>query len=193
MKGITLAKAGGPEVLQYEDVPIPKLEEGQVMIEVHATALNGADLLQRAGNYPPPPGVASSCFCCQTCSIWHRYTVKALSISSAAFLNAGFAQLQTHWFWFMGYKLTSHSSDIMTELTFLMSLMFRSIHWVQHEYLNCHQIDISHYSHHFIELLIAHITVQLSTSRHNTGATTHVVHENGSMAGVLMPLQLYRC
>ena len=56
MKGITLAKAGGPDVLQYGDVPVPQLGDEQVMIEVHATALNGADLLQRAGNYPPPPG-----------------------------------------------------------------------------------------------------------------------------------------
>lgn len=60
MKGITMAKGGGPDVLRYEDVPVPKVDEGQVMIEVHATALNGADLLQRAGNYPPPPGPISA-------------------------------------------------------------------------------------------------------------------------------------
>ena len=59
MKGITLAKAGGPDVLQYGDVPVPQVGDGQIMIEVHATALNGADLLQRAGNYPPPPDNAS--------------------------------------------------------------------------------------------------------------------------------------
>lgn len=56
MKGISIAKAGGPEGLQYGDVEMPKLADGHVTIEVYATALNGADLLQRAGNYPCPPG-----------------------------------------------------------------------------------------------------------------------------------------
>ena len=56
MKGISQAKAGGAENLKYDEVPMPEMNEGQVMIEVHATALNGADLLQRAGNYPAPPG-----------------------------------------------------------------------------------------------------------------------------------------
>ena len=59
MKGISLVKAGGPENLKYDDVPHPKLGDGQVMIEVYATALNGADLLQRAGKYPQPPGAAT--------------------------------------------------------------------------------------------------------------------------------------
>ena len=61
MKGIVVAKAGGAENLKYEDVPAPKLNDGQVLIEVYATALNGADLLQRAGNYPPPPGNIALC------------------------------------------------------------------------------------------------------------------------------------
>ena len=56
MKGISIPKPGGPENLVYGDVHVPKLTDGQVSIEVHATALNGADLLQRAGNYPSPPG-----------------------------------------------------------------------------------------------------------------------------------------
>lgn len=58
MKGISIAKAGGAENLKYGDVPLPKIHDGQVMIEVYATALNGADLLQRAGNYPHPPGAS---------------------------------------------------------------------------------------------------------------------------------------
>lgn len=53
-------KAGGPENLKFEDVDMPKLTDGQVLIEVYATALNGADLLQRAGNYPCPPGTYGS-------------------------------------------------------------------------------------------------------------------------------------
>lgn len=56
MKGISVVAAGGPERLKYGDVNMPELTEGQVLIKVYATALNGADLLQRAGNYPCPPG-----------------------------------------------------------------------------------------------------------------------------------------
>lgn len=42
--------------LSYTDVPDPALNHGEVLIEVYASALNRADLLQREGNYPPPPG-----------------------------------------------------------------------------------------------------------------------------------------
>lgn len=42
--------------LHYTDVPDPILRAGEVKIEIHAAALNRADLLQREGNYPPPPG-----------------------------------------------------------------------------------------------------------------------------------------
>ncbi|KAL3144502.1 hypothetical protein ABBQ32_004239 [Trebouxia sp. C0010 RCD-2024] len=58
MKGISVVAAGGPERLKYGDVNMPELTEGQVLIKVYATALNGADLLQRAGNYPCPPGAS---------------------------------------------------------------------------------------------------------------------------------------
>ena len=42
--------------LSYTNVPDPILKQGEVLIEVYASALNRADLLQREGNYPPPPG-----------------------------------------------------------------------------------------------------------------------------------------
>lgn len=42
--------------LVWSKVPDPVLNDGQVLIDIHAAALNRADLLQRAGNYPPPPG-----------------------------------------------------------------------------------------------------------------------------------------
>ncbi|NLO04885.1 MAG: NAD(P)H-quinone oxidoreductase [candidate division WS1 bacterium] len=42
--------------LSWSEVPDPVPAEDQIIIEVHAAALNRADLLQRAGNYPPPPG-----------------------------------------------------------------------------------------------------------------------------------------
>lgn len=54
MKAIVINKAD--HSLSYTDVDNPVLKDGEVLIEVHAAALNRADLLQREGNYPPPPG-----------------------------------------------------------------------------------------------------------------------------------------
>lgn len=42
--------------LELQDVPTPELREGEVLVRVHATGVNRADLLQTAGHYPPPPG-----------------------------------------------------------------------------------------------------------------------------------------
>ena len=42
--------------LSYTDVPDPVIKSGEVIIETYAAALNRADLLQREGSYPPPPG-----------------------------------------------------------------------------------------------------------------------------------------
>ena len=42
--------------LVWSEVPEPTPQAGDVLIEIHAAALNRADLMQRAGNYPPPPG-----------------------------------------------------------------------------------------------------------------------------------------
>lgn len=42
--------------LSYEEVADPVLKAGEVLIETHAAAINRADLLQREGSYPPPPG-----------------------------------------------------------------------------------------------------------------------------------------
>ena len=53
MKAIVINKED--KTLSYTEVPNPTLKEGEVLIEVHAAALNRADLLQREGNYPPPP------------------------------------------------------------------------------------------------------------------------------------------
>ena len=44
------------KTLSYTDVPNPILKSGEVLIEVYASALNRADLLQREGSYPPPAG-----------------------------------------------------------------------------------------------------------------------------------------
>lgn len=51
MRAVELAYTGAPDVLKLGEVTSPKLLPGSVMIEVHATALNHADLLQRRGTY----------------------------------------------------------------------------------------------------------------------------------------------
>src|SRR4051812_45957052 len=47
---------GGPEALVLLERPIPRPGESEVLIKVAAAGLNHADLLQRRGKYPPPPG-----------------------------------------------------------------------------------------------------------------------------------------
>lgn len=55
MRAITIAKPGGPEVLQFSELPIPTPGPDQLLVKVRATALNRADIAQRRGTYPPPP------------------------------------------------------------------------------------------------------------------------------------------
>lgn len=58
MFAVTTTAAGGPEVLTWSEVPDPVPGPGEVLIEVAASAVNRADLLQRQGFYPPPPGAS---------------------------------------------------------------------------------------------------------------------------------------
>jgi putative PIG3 family NAD(P)H quinone oxidoreductase len=53
---VTITGPGGPDVLRWTEVPDPEPRAGEVLIDVTATAVNRADLLQRQGFYPPPPG-----------------------------------------------------------------------------------------------------------------------------------------
>jgi putative PIG3 family NAD(P)H quinone oxidoreductase len=56
MHAIVITKPGDPEVLQWQEVPDPDPGPDDVLIEVAASAVNRADLMQRQGFYPPPPG-----------------------------------------------------------------------------------------------------------------------------------------
>jgi len=56
MRAVVITEPGGPEVLEWLEVPDPELGPGEVLIDVAAAGLNRADLLQRQGFYPPPPG-----------------------------------------------------------------------------------------------------------------------------------------
>ncbi len=56
MRAVVITEPGEAEVLALRDVPDPAPGPGEVVIDVHATALNRADLLQRQGNYTLPAG-----------------------------------------------------------------------------------------------------------------------------------------
>ncbi len=56
MKAVTLKEFGAPDVMQLSDIAIPQPKDNEVLIKVAATSINRPDLVQRVGNYPPPPG-----------------------------------------------------------------------------------------------------------------------------------------
>lgn len=59
MRAVTVSGPGGPEVLGWGQAPDPPPPgPGEVLIEVAASAVNRADVLQRQGHYPPPPGAS---------------------------------------------------------------------------------------------------------------------------------------
>lgn len=58
MRAVVVREPGGPEVLHVRDVPDPTPQPDEVIVEVAAAGINRADLLQRQGNYPPPPGAS---------------------------------------------------------------------------------------------------------------------------------------
>ena len=58
MQAILIKEPGGPDVLTWTEQPDPQPGPGEVLLDVAATAVNRADLLQRQGVYPPPPGAS---------------------------------------------------------------------------------------------------------------------------------------
>ena len=56
MRAVVIREPGGPDVLEIRDVPAPEPASGDVVVRVKAVGVNRADLLQRRGRYPPPPG-----------------------------------------------------------------------------------------------------------------------------------------
>ncbi|MDV9176156.1 NAD(P)H-quinone oxidoreductase [Streptomyces sp. W16] len=59
MHAITISEPGGPEALVWDEVPDPVAGEGEVLVEVVASAVNRADIMQRQGFYNPPPGASA--------------------------------------------------------------------------------------------------------------------------------------
>ena len=58
MRHIAMTAPGGPEVLTLATGPVPRPAAGEVLIRVAAAGINRPDILQRTGNYPPPPGAS---------------------------------------------------------------------------------------------------------------------------------------
>ncbi len=56
MRAVVITEPGGPDVLKVAEVPDPVAGPGEVLIEIVAAGINRADLMQRQGFYPPPPG-----------------------------------------------------------------------------------------------------------------------------------------
>src|SRR5438309_8958913 len=56
MRAVVVKSPGGPEVMQIAEVPDPQPGPGDLLVRVRAAGVNRADLLQRMGRYPPPPG-----------------------------------------------------------------------------------------------------------------------------------------
>jgi len=58
VRAAVITHPGPPDVLQVEEVPDPRPDVGEVLVDVTATAVNRADLMQRQGHYDPPPGAS---------------------------------------------------------------------------------------------------------------------------------------
>jgi putative PIG3 family NAD(P)H quinone oxidoreductase len=58
MRAVVADEPGGPDQLRIGDVPTPTPASDEVLVKVHATALNRADTFQRRGHYPPPEGAS---------------------------------------------------------------------------------------------------------------------------------------
>jgi putative PIG3 family NAD(P)H quinone oxidoreductase len=58
MRAITFDRPGDEDVLTISDQPDPSPEENEILIDVYAAGVNHADLLQRRGLYPSPPGIS---------------------------------------------------------------------------------------------------------------------------------------
>ena len=58
MAAIEMREPGGPDVLQSATRPLPVLHDHEILVKVAAAGVNGPDLVQRRGHYPPPKGAS---------------------------------------------------------------------------------------------------------------------------------------
>lgn len=60
MTAIAITTPGGPDVLKPQQIALPSLKDGEVLIKVEAAGVNRPDVFQRQGDYPPPPGAPAT-------------------------------------------------------------------------------------------------------------------------------------
>ena len=99
VRAVTTTGAGDEDVLRWSEVADPVAGPGEVVIEVVASAVNRADLLQRQGFYPPPPGTTDvlglECSEKATFRSWFTLTVCARSTSvSGTFCSEPSCEMQ---------------------------------------------------------------------------------------------------
>ena len=58
MKAVEISAPGAAEVLRLADRPVPSPGPDEVLVRVAAAGVNRADVMQRQGSYPPPPGAS---------------------------------------------------------------------------------------------------------------------------------------
>jgi putative PIG3 family NAD(P)H quinone oxidoreductase len=58
VRAVVAREPGGPDVLEVREFPDPEADVGEVVVDVVASAVNRADIMQRMGHYPPPPGAS---------------------------------------------------------------------------------------------------------------------------------------
>src|SRR2546429_9190947 len=58
MRAVEITQPGGPEVLKIGTRPVPWPRQGELLVKVAAAGVNRPDTMQRAGNYPVPPGAS---------------------------------------------------------------------------------------------------------------------------------------
>ncbi|HCV62709.1 MAG TPA: NAD(P)H-quinone oxidoreductase, partial [Alphaproteobacteria bacterium] len=58
MRVVAMTEPGGPDVLVPATAPLPEPRSHEVLIRVEAAGVNGPDLVQRRGHYPPPKGAS---------------------------------------------------------------------------------------------------------------------------------------
>lgn len=58
MRAIVIDRPGGEDAMRVGELPAPVPGPGELLVRVAAAAVNRADLLQRQGLYPPPPGAS---------------------------------------------------------------------------------------------------------------------------------------
>jgi NADPH2:quinone reductase len=58
MRAIEISTPGGPDVLRMVERPTPAPGAGELLVRVEAAGVNRPDILQRLGQYPPPPGIS---------------------------------------------------------------------------------------------------------------------------------------